>query len=202
MMDAFKALCIIAVLLCVAAVVGLLLRSDAAKDAGPHIIPPIFIYVPGSGLSDADRCRSTGKGCRRALATQINADRAAVGAQPLALSWTQSKGTATCSGSQGHSAAMEKSGAIWHYNPDYERASFDNNFCIPDYPRAQNVGEAGASNKLDAILTVHHLMLQEPWTPGCLNSHRCALLSPMFHQIGIGLKWTGSTIFLTEDLTG
>lgn len=141
------------------------------------------------------------QGCLPALLAQINRDRAAAGRAPLQFDPTQSAGTASCPGSLGHSRAMAASGEIWHINASYPRQSFPANLCGRFSAGGENVGMASGS-EWSALSEIHHLMMSEPYTPGCLDNHHCNLLSANYARIGLAASQRGGVWYLTEDFLG
>lgn len=135
-------------------------------------------------------CDTVHTGCAGALLRVINADRARHGAPPLALSWTQSH----CS--KKHSVHMAAEGFISH-------DQFPADVCIPYTTGAgENVGQYGMTSEWSDLVGINNLMLSEPWSPGCTGNHACNLRSTQYTTIGIGIYYTTSGAWLTEDFTG
>jgi uncharacterized protein YkwD len=121
------------------------------------------------------------------LLNLINGSRASAGLPPYTLNAVQSAGTATCVGSYGHSVHMAQVGEISH-------DQFPQDICIPWSAAGENVGEAGG-NESAAIQTLHQLMMSEG--PG--GGHYQNIMSTTFTTVGLGLYYTGGTLWLTED---
>jgi uncharacterized protein YkwD len=121
------------------------------------------------------------------LLSLINGSRAGAGLSPLTFSTVQSAGTASCVGSYGHSVHMAQVGQISH-------DQFPQDICIPWSAAGENVGEASGSESA-AIQILHQLMMNE----GPSGGHYRNIMSTTFTTVGIGLYYTGSTLWLTED---
>jgi uncharacterized protein YkwD len=119
----------------------------------------------------------------------INQDRAQHGYPPYSLG--------TCPGALTHSQAMAASGSIWHSNPSYPAASFPNDLC--GYSGAENVGY-GYGSVDQALSSINTEMMSESWTPGCTGSHVCSILSPLYHEVSIGIVTTPAGVtYETQD---
>ena len=121
------------------------------------------------------------------------------------LQAAQSKGTAHCVGSYGHSIAMARSGLLWHINPQYPRASFPRDICISSRGAAENVGVAASGNEMADLIALNAMMLSEPHSRKACHAvinHACNILSAAFHQVGIGIYYADGATWLTEDFTG
>jgi uncharacterized protein YkwD len=121
------------------------------------------------------------------LLNLINGSRASAGLPSYTFSAVQSAGTAGCVGSYGHSVHMAQVGQISH-------DQFPQDICIPWSAAGENVGEASGSESV-AIQTLHRLMMSEG--PG--GGHYQNIMSTTFTTVGIGLYYTGGTLWLTED---
>jgi uncharacterized protein YkwD len=144
-------------------------------------------------------CPGSQSGCIQAMLDIVNSTRAQYGAPPLTLNLTQTNGTTSCVGSYGHSVAMQNSGQIWHVNSAYPSASFPTDICVAAGIEGENVGELTSGNELRDLQGIHSLMMQEPYTPGCMGNHACNILSSQFHSLGIGIDYVGGSTWLTED---
>jgi uncharacterized protein YkwD len=121
------------------------------------------------------------------LLNLINGSRAGAGLSPYTFSAVQSEGTASCVGSYGHSVHMAQVGQISH-------DQFPQDICIPWSAAGENVGEASGSESA-AIQTLHQDMMNE----GPSGGHYQNIMSTTFTTVGIGLYYTGGTLWLTED---
>lgn len=169
-------------------------------------IPPATHYSRGIGGGNAGLCQTAGKGCAAVLVAAMNADRAAVGAPPLKLSWPQTHGNSLCPGSTAHAKAMVADSTIWHVSPSHPAESFQPptyNICIPSWSTiGENVG-VGLGTKLQAIMQTYQLMMAE--TPPA-DGHRMNILSQSYSQVGIGFAqgtYAGYPAwFVVEDFVG
>lgn len=171
----------------------------AAPQQSNRIAPPHFQGSPPP--PGACGVRS----CARALLKILNTQRADAGLAPLRLIRLQSRGTAGCAGSMGHSAAMASSGSIWHSDMRYPRASFPHDMCERYMHAGENVGEATTGSVLEDLRTLHQQMMSEPHSiAACASmvSHACNILDPAYSYIGIGIDVAGGTTWLTEDFAG
>jgi hypothetical protein len=130
----------------------------------------------------------------QAMLNILNNTRAQHGVAPLTLNMTESNGTGTCVGSYGHSVHMQKMGTISH-------DQFPADICIPAMLEAENVG-MWQGDELQALQSIHNMMMGEPYTPGCMGTHVCNILSSKFRQVGIGIYYVNNTVWLTEDFLG
>lgn len=194
-----KAVLILIIVVCVAVAVAFRLSGDKA-DTGPHIAPFIYITAPHVELGTAaDRCATTGTGCVRAVLNLLNAERAAVGVNPLSLSWPQSRGIGDCVGARGHSIHMAKVGHISH-------DQFPEDLCLSYTTAGENVGAANYGQKWSDLVATHQLMMSEPHDPGTCaqaSNHACSVINRSFDTVGIGVwRAADGTTFLTESLMG
>ena len=142
--------------------------------------------------------------CVQAMLSLLRADRAKYGLPPLVLQPTQSTGTKTCVGAYGHSAAMATTGALWHINARYPRASFPRDICVSSQEAAENVGESASGSPERDLQLLNSLMMSELHTrSACASggSHACNILNPHFHTVGIGVYYANGVTWLTEDFT-
>lgn len=154
----------------------------------------------------------TQQGCMQYILNLINESRAKydtqdnLGLPALVLNPLQSSGSGSCVGSIGHSQAMEASGEIWHVAPgdvnDTNPASFPNDICQHGSWAGENVGQCGTGNEAQDLTCMHDLMMSEPWSPGCMGTHICNILSPDYTAVGIGIVESAGKTWLTEDFTG
>lgn len=176
---------------------GMWLLVSDYRDAGPHatLIPSAYSSLPVTA-TPLMQCEALHTGCRRALLAVINADRAAVGAGPLALDWTMTYGAGSCIGAAGHAKHMALTGQLSH-------DQFPADVCAPfTGTLSENVGASPAPELWGALLQIHELMESEPYTPGCLDNHHCSLLYAGFRHIGIGYRRGGGALYLTETFSG
>lgn len=197
MTTTLKAVLILIIVVCVA--VAFRLSGDKA-DTGPHIAPFIYITAPHVELSTpANRCANTGTGCVRAVLNLLNAERAAVGVNPLSLSWPQSRGIGDCVGARGHSKHMAKAGQISH-------DQFPQDLCLSYTTAGENVGAANYGQKWSDLVATHQLMMQEKHdaaTCAQTSNHACSVINPRFDTLGVGIwRATDGTTYLTESLMG
>jgi uncharacterized protein YkwD len=71
---------------------------------------------------------------------------------------------------------------------------FPQDICIPWSAAGENVGEASGSESA-AIQTLHQGMMNE----GPSGGHYQNIMSTAFTTVGIGLYYSGNTLWLTED---
>lgn len=145
------------------------------------------------------------KACTHSVLAMINHARALGHLAALSFAPAQSNGDRGCLGSYGHSAAMARSGVIWHVNSRFPRASFPRNICLPYRTAGENVGLSSTGNELDDLLTINHLMMQEPHTAAVCAvtvNHACNILNRAYRHIGIGVYMAGGVTWLTEDFIG
>ncbi|HEX6507354.1 MAG TPA: hypothetical protein VF221_06960, partial [Chloroflexota bacterium] len=150
-----------------------------------------IIPVPSasSTTTTPNACSGALNSCTQDMLKIINADRAQNGLAPLTLKTSQSTGKGSCVGSYGHSIAMAQSGAIWHINPKYPRASFPHSICVRFMHAGENVGESASGNFQDDLHQLDSMMMSEPHgRTACASTvnHACNILNPAFHQVGIG----------------
>ena len=115
----------------------------------------------------------------------LNLQRNRNGLSRLSLKPVQSVGTSSCVGSYGHSRAMAKSGAIWHVNAQFPKASFPNSICVHFMHAGENVGESASGNVTGDLLVLANLMMSEPHTKSdCASTvnHACNILNPAFRS--------------------
>lgn len=130
-----------------------------------------------------------------ALLVAINKDRAKHHAAPLVLDPKQS----ACS--RRHSLHMASLDALSH-------DQFPADVCIKHTWTAENVGTEDA-DQMTAAMGMHQAMMDEGPCPhrGCPNGefeahgHYVNLINPRYTHVGIGLAWTGTALWLTEDFT-
>jgi uncharacterized protein YkwD len=184
--------------------------SDVVTSAGAHFIdiafangyswpfPGFALYiqsvaitptasVPAPSPSPAPNPAGSPDAYQQQLLNLINGSRASGGLPPYTFSAVQSAGTASCVGSYGHSVHMAQLGQISH-------DQFPQDICVPWSAAGENVGEEGGSEST-AIETLHQLMMNEG--PG--GGHYQNIMSTTFTTVGIGLYYTGGTLWLTED---
>lgn len=157
---------------------------------------------PTATSTPTPNCPGSQSACMQAVLNMLNSTRVQYGVQPLTLDLTQSSGTGSCVGSYGHSLAMQQSGYIWHDNPQYPQASFPNNICgygSTVMSGAENVGMNSAGDELKELQYIHDLMMSEPHSPGCTGNHACNILNSQYRRVGIGIVYSGTTTWLTED---
>jgi uncharacterized protein YkwD len=159
----------------------------------------------GSGATTTpNACSGAISECTTAMLKILNADRTQYGLPKLTLKPSQSVGKASCVGSYGHSLAMAKSGAIWHINAKFPRASFPNSICVHFMHAGENVGESASGNADGDMKTLDSMMMAEPHSKSACAStvnHACNILNPQFHQVGIGVYYANGAAWLTEDFT-
>jgi hypothetical protein len=109
-----------------------------------------------------------------------------VGLSPLTFSAVQSAGTASCVGSYGHSVHMAQVGQISH-------DQFPQDICIP-WSRPGRMSARHRAAKAP-IQILHQDMMNE----GPSGGHYRNNMSTTFTTVGIGLYYTGGTLWLTED---
>ncbi len=177
----------------------------AAAAHGNATSGTIIKVQPGNGASTTpDACTGALNSCTKATLKLINEQRIQHGLPKLSLKPVQSVGTTSCVGSYGHSEAMARSGAIWHVNPQFPRASFPNSICVRFMHAGENVGESASGNVSDDLEALSNLMMSEPHTRvDCASTvnHACNILNPAFHHVGIGVYYTDGATWLTEDFT-
>jgi uncharacterized protein YkwD len=170
-------------------------------DASPPTVPT----VPASPKIPVLHCGPTGQDCALALLGMVNADRAKHNVPPLQLNRMQSAGTSSCVGSYGHSAAMARSGSIWHIDPHYPRASFPQDICVHSGTLGENVGVSDSGSVLRDLQVLDGAMMHEPHSAAVCAAtfnHSCNILNPAFRWIGIGIDEAGGATWLTEDFGG
>jgi uncharacterized protein YkwD len=180
--------------------------SNVVTGAGPHLIdiafangynwplPGFALYIQSIAITPTASVSAPSPNppgspdaYQQQLLDLINRSRASAGLPPYTFSPVQSAGTASCVGSYGHSVHMAQVGQISH-------DQFPQDICIPWSAAGENVGEASGSESA-AIQTLHQLMISEG--PG--GGHYQNIMSTTFTTIGIGLYYTGGTLWLTED---
>jgi uncharacterized protein YkwD len=176
--------------------------SSTHNDTSSGTIIPV---QPGSGATTTpNACNGALSECTTAMLKIINQDRASYGLPKLNLKPAQSVGKASCVGSYGHSQAMARSGAIWHANAQFPRASFPNNICVHFMHAEENVGESSSGSALSDLKSLDTMMMGEPHSKNVCAStvnHACNILNPAFHQLGIGVYYSNGATWLTEDFT-
>jgi uncharacterized protein YkwD len=176
--------------------------SPVRTDTSSGTIIPV---QPGSGTTTTpNACSGALSECTTAMLKIINQDRAEYGLAKLTLKPAQTIGKASCVGSYGHSRAMARSGAIWHVNVQFPRASFPNSICVRFMHAGENVGESSSGNALTDLKTLDTMMMAEPHGKNVCAStvnHSCNILNPAFHQVGIGVYYSNGATWLTEDFT-
>jgi uncharacterized protein YkwD len=182
--------------------------ASSVWASSPHGNTSSGTIIPvqtGSGATTTpNACSGALSECTTAMLKILNADRAQYGLAKLTLKPSQSVGKATCVGSYGHSQAMAKSGAIWHVNAQYPRASFPNSICVHFMHAGENVGESSSGNADGDLKTLEAMMMAEPHSKSACAStvnHACNILNPEFHQVGIGVYYANGATWLTEDFT-
>jgi uncharacterized protein YkwD len=165
----------------------------------------IITVQTGSGATTTpNACSGAISECTTAMLKIINADRTQEGLSKLTLKPSQSVGKASCVGSYGHSQAMAKSGAIWHVNAQFPRASFPNSICVHFMHAGENVGESASGTATGDLKTLDAMMMGEPHSKSACAStvnHACNILNPEFHQVEIGVYYANGATWLTEDFT-
>jgi uncharacterized protein YkwD len=137
---------------------------------------------------------STQSACIQYMLNKLNADRAAVGVSALTLNATETNGTGSCVGSHGHSVHMASVGSISH-------DQFPADICVSYMTAGENVGEAGFGTETADLNWLDSSMMSEPHSVGCSGNHACNIISPSFHQVGIGIYRVNNVTWLTEDFT-
>lgn len=158
--------------------------------AGAPTVPPI------------QECTQSVHDCVAKTLRLLNRDRFRFGLSSLRLSSIQSRGDDACAGAFGHSIAMAGSGFVWDANTSFPRTSFPANMCVRYHRAGENVGEASSGNLALDIHIMNRIMMREPHDPiTCAGkvTHACNILSPAFHQVGIGVYVTHGTTWLTEN---
>jgi uncharacterized protein YkwD len=177
----------------------------AAPTHGDTSSGTIIPVQPGSGATTTpNACSGALSECTTAMLKIINHDRTQSGLPKLTLKSAQSVGKASCVGSYGHSQAMARSGALWHANAQFPRASFPNSICVHFMHAGENVGESSSGNAPSDLKTLDTLMMGEPHDKNLCAStvnHACNILNPAFHQVGIGVYYSNGATWLTEDFT-
>jgi uncharacterized protein YkwD len=177
----------------------------AAPANGDTTNPTIIPVQTGSSQSTTpNECQGAISNCTTQILKLINHDRTTNGLSKLTLKPAQSVGGPSCVGSYGHSIAMAKSGAIWHINPKFPRASFPNSICVKFLNVGENVGESASGDVTNDLKTLDSMMMSEPHSKGdCASdvNHACNILNPKFHQVGIGVYYVNGATWLTEDFT-
>lgn len=180
--------------------------SNVATTAGPHVIdiafangysspyPGFALYIQSVAITPttdvpvpSSNPPTSADAYQQQLLNLINGSRAGAGLPPYTFSAVQSAGTANCVGSYGHSVHMEQVGQISH-------DQFPQDICIPWSAAGENVGEASGSEST-AIQVLHQQMMSE----GPSGGHYQNIMSTTFTTIGIGLYYSGGTLWLTED---
>ena len=180
--------------------------SNAAISPGMHVIdiafangysfpyPGFALYIQSIAITSNASVTAppaasptSADAYQQQLLNLINGSRAGAGLSPLTLSAVQSAGTASCIGSYGHSVHMAQVGQISH-------DQFPQDICIPWSAAGENVGEASGSESA-AIQTLHQGMMNE----GPSGGHYQNIMSTAFTTVGIGLYYSGNTLWLTED---
>ena len=180
--------------------------SNVAASPGMHVIdiafangysfpyPGFALYIQGIAITPnasvtapTPNLPTSANAYQQQLLNLINGSRAGAGLSPLTFSAVQSAGTASCVGSYGHSVHMAEVGQISH-------DQFPQDICIPWSAAGENVGEASGSESA-AIQTLHQDMMNE----GPSGGHYRNIMSTTFTTVGIGLYYTGGTLWLTED---
>jgi uncharacterized protein YkwD len=151
------------------------------------IAPNGSVPTPPSNLNPPPTPPTSPNASQQQLLNLINGSRASAGLSPYTFSAVQSAGTASCVGSYGHSVHMAQVGQISH-------DQFPQDICIPWSAAGENVGEASGSESA-AIQTLHQDMMNE----GPSGGHYQNIMSTTFTTVGIGLYYTGGTLWLTED---
>jgi uncharacterized protein YkwD len=180
--------------------------SNIPTSPGMHVIaiafangyrvsyPGFALYIQGVAITPSASVTAptpnpptSADAYQQQLLSLINGSRAGAGLSPLTLSAVQSAGTASCVGSYGHSVHMAQVGQIGH-------DQFPQDICIPWSSAGENVGEASGSES-NGIQLLHQLMMNE----GPSGGHYRNIMSTTFTTVGIGLYYTGGTLWLTED---
>jgi uncharacterized protein YkwD len=178
---------------------------SAAPVQGNTTSGTIIKIAAGTGATTTpDACTGALNQCSRLALKFVNLQRVRNGLSKLSLKPEQSAGTGSCVGSFGHSEAMARSGAIWHINAQFPKASFPNSICVHFLHAGENVGESASGNVDGDLLALANLMMSEPHTKSdCASNvnHACNILNPAFHHIGIGVYYAAGATWLTEDFT-
>jgi uncharacterized protein YkwD len=143
-----------------------------------------------------------GSSCGKLMLSILNHTRSQYRLSPLQLKRAQTNGKQGCAGSLGHSTAMAQTGAIWHTNTRYPKASFPNNICVRYTSAGENVGESSNGNLAQALQAMQGMMMSEPHSRSLCSStvnHACNILSAGFRYVGIGIYVAKGTTWLTED---
>lgn len=159
---------------------ALIVQSGTITPNGSVPTPPSSPTPPPTSPTSPDAFQQQ-------LLNLINESRASAGLRPYTFSAVQSAGTASCVGSYGHSVHMAQVGQISH-------DQFPQDICIPWSAAGENVGGASGSESA-AIQTLHQDMMNE----GPSGGHYQNIMSTTFTTVGIGLYYTGGTLWLTED---
>lgn len=195
--------------------IGILTAAAAWPLAVPHVTAApasgnatsgtVIKVAQGTGTTTTpDACAGALNACASATLKLINEQRTQHGLPRVALKPVQSVGTGSCVGSYGHSEAMARSGAIWHVNPQFPRASFPKSICVRFMHAGENVGESASGNVTGDLQALSDLMMSEPHTRAdCASTvnHACNILNPAFHHVGIGVYYSNGATWLTEDFT-
>lgn len=180
-------------------------NAAAAPVNGDASSGTIIQVTAGSGDSSTpNACSGALNECTVAMLKIVNRDRHQNGLSKLTLKPSQSVGVASCVGSYGHSQAMAKSGAIWHVNAQFPKASFPNSVCVRFMHAGENVGESASGNATLDLKTLDTMMMGEPHSKSeCASTvnHACNILNPAFHHVGIGVYYAKGATWLTEDFT-
>lgn len=179
---------------------GLAARAHGNTSSGTSVT-----VQSGSGATTTpNACSGALNRCATMMLKLINQDRVVHGLLRVALKPVQSAGTASCVGSYGHSQAMAKSGAIWHTNAQFPRASFPHSICVPFMHAGENVGQSAMGNVNGDLQALDTLMMSEPHSASvCATTvnHACNILNPAFRHVGIGIYYADGATWLTEDFT-
>lgn len=178
---------------------------SAAPAHGGATNSAIINVTVGSGTTTTpNACVGALNECSRAMLKLINLERSQNGLPKVSLKPVQSVGTSACVGSYGHSQAMARSGAIWHVNAQFPRASFPNSICVHFMHAGENVGESASGNVTGDLQALSNLMMSEPHSKSDCTSttnHACNILNPAFRHVGIGVYYSNGATWLTEDFT-
>lgn len=120
----------------------------------------------------------------------VNGARSQQGLAPYTFSAAESQGNGGCPGSYGHSVHMAQEGYISH-------DQFPQDICLSYRAAGENVG-MGSGSEDSAIRQIHNEMMAEG--PG--GGHYENIMSSTYATIGIGLYYSGGTLWLTEDFIG
>jgi uncharacterized protein YkwD len=180
-------------------------QVSAAPAHGGATNNAIINVQAGSGTTTTpNACAGALNECSRAMLKLINLERSQHGLPKVALKPVQSVGTTSCVGSYGHSQAMARSGAIWHVNAQFPRASFPNSICVRFMHAGENVGESASGTVTGDLQALSNLMMSEPHSKSdCASTpnHACNILNPTFRHVGIGVYYANGATWLTEDFT-